>query len=75
MNRHFRDARYHARRTAEELYAGLEMELDPVRERVEARIDDYRGVEEPEPEPTRTERVRKVGSNARDRLGGMPISR
>ncbi|MFC4408601.1 hypothetical protein [Haloarchaeobius iranensis] len=75
MNRHFRDARYHARRTAEELAAGLEMELEPVRERVGARIDEYRGVEEPEPEPTRTERVRRVGSNARDRLGGMPISR
>lgn len=74
MNRHFRDARYHARRTAEELVAGVDMELEPVRERVAARVAEYRGVE-PEPEPTRTERVRSVGVTARDRLAGVPLRR
>lgn len=75
MNRHFRDARYHARRTAEEFLAGVEMELEPVRERVEARVAEYRGVE-PEPEPeTRTDRVRNVGASARERFLGMPIRR
>ncbi|WP_435346778.1 DUF7553 family protein [Haloarchaeobius sp. HRN-SO-5] len=70
MNRHFRDARYHAKRAGEELYRGIDMELEPVREMVAA----YRG-EEPEPERTRVDRIQSEvtgrAGEARRRVGEM----
>ena len=70
MNRHFRDARYHAKRATEELYKGIDMELEPARR----KVAEYRG-EEPEPEPSRVEKVRTKVSHrtgkARRRVGNM----
>ncbi|WP_455429242.1 DUF7553 family protein [Halorussus marinus] len=52
MNRHFRDARYYGRPTAEHLYRGLRAELRPVERR-------RRGATGREPrEPTRAGRWR-----------------
>lgn len=52
MNRHFNDAMYYARRTAESIYNGLRDELEPYVDEATERYYDYRGIEQPE-EPTR----------------------
>jgi len=46
MNRHFTDARYYARRTAEEVAAGVREELEPVAATLRERADTD-DVEEP----------------------------
>lgn len=89
MNRHFSDAAYYARRTAEATYDGLREELTPVVEDVKHRYYDYRGIEPPA-EPTRIEVVRteldelesraegearEAIETARQRLGGIRSGR
>jgi len=71
MNKHFKDTRYYLKRAAEHAKAGLEEELEPVRERVQEFVG-----EEPEPEPSRVERLQqdlkeleaKAEGGARERL-------
>ena len=54
MSKHFEDARYYLGRAAEHAKAGIEEELEPLRERVSALV----GEESPaEPEPSRLERL------------------
>ncbi|NIC00221.1 hypothetical protein [Halobacterium sp. R2-5] len=65
MNRHFTDARYYARRTADELALAVHTELDSAEERANAALGRTHH------EPTRSERARalldRVGSTARRR--------
>lgn len=56
MNRHFSDARYYARRTAESAFDGILEELEPYVEEATERYYDYRGIERPA-EPTRLEQI------------------
>lgn len=53
MNRHFEDAWYHAKRAGRDLSTGVRETLTPVKRTVEERLG-----KEPEPEPTRYEKVR-----------------
>lgn len=84
MNRHFRDAKYYARRTAESTYEGLRFEAEPYVEDALERYYDYRGIERPA-EPTRVEMIqaeldelparatdeaRDVAQTVRHRIGG-----
>jgi hypothetical protein len=52
MNKHFDDARYYLSRASEHAAAGVKEELEPVVE----RVNELRGVE-PEPEPSRVEKL------------------
>jgi hypothetical protein len=52
MNKHFQDARYYLSRAGEHAAAGVREELEPVVE----RVNKLRGVE-PEPEPSRVEKL------------------
>jgi len=85
MNRHFSDARYYARRTAESAYDGLREELEPVAQEALDRYYDYRGIERPA-EPSRLDQLqseldelegraegeaREVIQTARQRLGAI----
>lgn len=54
MNRHFSDAAYYARRTAESTYDGLREEFGPLYDEAREQYYDYRGIERPE-EPSRIE--------------------
>ncbi|MFB6072500.1 MAG: hypothetical protein ABEJ88_05980 [Halobacterium sp.] len=64
MNRHFSDARYYARRTAEELAAGVREELAPMTETAREATGRRR---EADVEPTRGQRVRAGVRDARPR--------
>lgn len=85
MNRHFKDAMYYARRTAESTYDGLRFEADPYVDEVLDRYYDYRGIERPA-EPSRVEMIqaeldelpnratveaREVAQTVRHRIGGQ----
>ncbi|MFC3477040.1 DUF7553 family protein [Halobacterium litoreum] len=64
MNRHFRDAQYYARRTAEEVATGIREELEPVTERVRERVD-----REDTDEPTGVrDRAREQARGVRQRI-------
>ncbi|NHN41133.1 hypothetical protein G9C85_05715 [Halorubellus sp. JP-L1] len=71
MNKHFEDARYYLQRAGEHAKAGFEEEVEPLVE----RVNEFRGVE-PEPEPTRVERLQadlleleqRAEGEARERL-------
>lgn len=52
MNKHFEDTRYYLKRAGEHATAGVKEELEPVIE----RVNELRGVE-PEPEPSRVEKL------------------
>jgi len=71
MNKHFEDARYYTKRAGEHAKAGIEEEVEPLVE----RINELRGVE-PEPEPSRVEKLQadlkaleqRAEGEARERL-------
>lgn len=69
MNRHFSDARYYARRTAESTYDGLREELEPVVEEALDRVYEYRGVER-QAEPTRIEHLQAELDDLEERAEG-----
>ena len=54
MNKHFEDARYYLKRAGETAKKGVEEELEPVQE----RFAELTGEDEPEPEPSRLEKIR-----------------
>jgi hypothetical protein len=56
MNKHFSDARYYLGRAASHLKIGLSEELEPVAERVQAKLG--KETEEPAEPETRAGRVR-----------------
>ena len=62
MNRHFRDARYHLRRTAEAAARGVREALEPA----ETKARELTGRER-DPEPTTPERVRMRATDAERR--------
>jgi DNA-directed RNA polymerase subunit F len=67
MSKHFEDARYYLGRAAEHAKAGIEEELEPVRERVSALI----GEDAPdEPEPSRLERLQADVADLESRTEG-----
>lgn len=67
MSKHFEDARYYLGRAAEHAKAGVEEELEPVRERVSALV----GEEAPaEPEPSRLERLQADVADLEERTEG-----
>ena len=67
MSKHFEDARYYLGRAAEHAKAGVEEELEPLRERVSALI----GEESPaEPEPSRLERLQSDVADLEARTEG-----
>ncbi|WP_411964240.1 hypothetical protein [Haloferax sp. YSMS24] len=57
MNRHFTDARYYFRKGFEHLYAGLDEETEPYRERLMERVGREMEAEEEVGPQTRRERV------------------
>lgn len=69
MNRHFNDAMYYARRTAESIYNGLRDELEPYVDEATERYYDVRGIEQPE-EPTRIELLQSELDELEDRASG-----
>lgn len=84
MNRHFKDAMYYARRTAESTYEGIRVVADPYVDEALERYYDYRGIERPS-EPSRVEMIqmeldelpnratveaREVAQTVRHRIGG-----
>lgn len=84
MNRHFKDAKYYARRTAESTFEGLRSEAEPYVDEALERYYDYRGIDRPS-EPSRVETIqaeldelparatheaRDVAQTVRHRIGG-----
>ncbi|WP_416840644.1 hypothetical protein [Haloferax sp. DFSO52] len=57
MNRHFTDARYYFRKGFEHLYAGIDEETEPYRERLMERLNREMEPEEEAVPQTRRERV------------------
>ena len=54
MNKHFEDARYYLKRTATHVALGIRELLEPVENRIRARLGLVH-----EPEPTRRERIQQ----------------
>ena len=54
MNKHFEDAQYYLKRAGETAKKGVVEELEPI----QGRIEDVRGGEDEEPEPSRLAEIR-----------------
>jgi len=71
MNKHFEDTRYYLKRAGEHAKAGVKEEIEPLQEKVQGLM-----CEEPEPEPSRVEKLQqdlkeleeKVEGEARERI-------
>jgi hypothetical protein len=66
MSKHFEDARYYLGRAAEHAKAGVKEELEPV----EARVKEFVGAEEEEPEPSRLDRIQADLKGLEERAEG-----
>ena len=68
MSKHFEDARYYLGRAAEHAKEGVKEELEPV----EARVKELVGREEdePEPEPSRLDRIQADLKELEERAEG-----
>ncbi|OYR38700.1 hypothetical protein [Halorubrum sp. Hd13] len=66
MSKHFEDARYYLGRAAEHAKAGVKEELEPV----EARVKEFVGAEEEEPEPSRLDRIQDDLKKLEERAEG-----
>jgi peptidoglycan hydrolase CwlO-like protein len=71
MNKHFEDTRYYLKRAGEHAKAGVKEEIEPLQEKVQGLMG-----EEPEPEPSRVEKLQqdlkeleeKAEGEARERI-------
>ena len=68
MSKHFEDARYYLGRAAEHAKAGVVEELEPVEARVKQLVG--RGDEEPEPDPSRLDRLQADLKRLQERAEG-----
>ena len=66
MSKHFEDARYYLGRAAEHAKAGVKEELAPL----EGRVKDLIGSEEPEPEPSRLDKLQADLKELEERAEG-----
>ena len=68
MSKHFEDARYYLGRAAEHAKAGVVEELEPVETRVKELVG--RGDDEPEPEPSRLDKLQADLKKLEERAEG-----
>ncbi|GAA0717115.1 hypothetical protein J2744_000649 [Halorubrum trapanicum] len=68
MSKHFEDARYYLGRAAEHAKAGVVEELEPVEDRVKELVG--REDEEPEPEPSRLDKLQADLKRLEERAEG-----